>query len=163
MTVKYRLSEKTCTYKGKTLYRIECVTPFSGVKEGELGGWVESLDNLSQYGNSWVYDNAMVYDNARVYGKSNILGKSVISGHSVVFGETVVSKSPLVISGSLYDVLIADNVVIIGCQCKTVAEWGSLDFGDIVNLSYISSAELWMQMKSAVLSMAKAHQSNTKG
>lgn len=36
---------------------IACKT-FGDVHEGELGGWIESYENLSQDGYAWVYDNA---------------------------------------------------------------------------------------------------------
>ena len=65
---KYRLiSEDYKEICGKKLYRIEALKDFSDVKAGDLGGYIESEDNLSHDGNAWVYDNACVRDNAWVY------------------------------------------------------------------------------------------------
>ena len=41
---------------------------FSDVKKGNLGGFVNSEENLSHDGNCWVYGNARVYGNAKVHG-----------------------------------------------------------------------------------------------
>lgn len=40
------------------LYRIECIKAFGNISVGDLGGFVESYDNL--YENAWVYENATV-------------------------------------------------------------------------------------------------------
>ena len=59
---KYKLTEETKVINGHTLHRIEALKDFGTVKKGELGGWIETEDNLSQYCNCWVDDEAMVYD-----------------------------------------------------------------------------------------------------
>lgn len=55
-----------------TLYRIMAVSDFSYVKAGEVGGFIEKEDNLSQDGESWVYGNAKVYGNAQIFFVSGI-------------------------------------------------------------------------------------------
>lgn len=62
--MKYRLTEETKKINGIILHRIECVTAFGNVKQGDLGGWVEKEDNLSQDGRAWVSGDALVYGNA---------------------------------------------------------------------------------------------------
>ena len=67
---KYELTNETITIgNGKTLYRIRALIDIEaiGVKNGDLGGYIEKEENLSHCGNAWIYDDAMVYDNARVY------------------------------------------------------------------------------------------------
>lgn len=62
---KYRLiSEDYKEICGVKLYRIEALKDFGDVKEGDLGGYIESEDNLSHDDNSWVGGNAMVDDKA---------------------------------------------------------------------------------------------------
>lgn len=46
---------------GTKLFRIKALIEFGNVKAGELGGFVEKEENLSQDGNAWVYDSARVY------------------------------------------------------------------------------------------------------
>ena len=40
------------------MYRIKSLIDFEDVKAGDLGGYVEKEENLSQSGNAWVYGNA---------------------------------------------------------------------------------------------------------
>lgn len=90
--MKYKLTDKTITYCGKTLYRIEALKDFSDIKAGDLGGWIESERNLSQEGNCWVADEALVFyearisDNARVFEDARVLGNARVSGNARVFG-----------------------------------------------------------------------------
>ena len=102
---KYELSNETIKINGITLYRIKALKDFSNIKAGDLGGWIEKEDNLSQIGNAWVYDNAKVYgnacicnnakvynnvkvsDDAQVFGDAEIFGNAQISDNAVAFGE----------------------------------------------------------------------------
>ena len=68
--MKYKLTEETKVVNGHTLHRIVCVTAFASVSVGDIGGWVESESNLSQYGNAWVYGDAEVCGNAKVCGNT---------------------------------------------------------------------------------------------
>lgn len=47
---------------------------FGNVKKGDIGGFVESEDNLSQDDDCWIYDNAVVCGNARIKNE-NVGGK----------------------------------------------------------------------------------------
>lgn len=70
---KYELTTECKEFLGRKLYRIKALTFFSDVKEGDLGGWIEKEENLSQEGNTWVYGNAMVYGNAEIKKKTHLL------------------------------------------------------------------------------------------
>ena len=69
---KYEVTHETIEVNGHTLHRIRALREFptnnyqSNVEKGELGGFVESEDNLSQSDYSWLFDNAKSYGNARV-------------------------------------------------------------------------------------------------
>lgn len=58
---KYELTSETLQYAGHTLHRIKALRDFGIINTGELGGWIESEENLSQAGNAWVFDNAKVF------------------------------------------------------------------------------------------------------
>ena len=73
--MKYELTGETKELNGKELHRIVCVTAFASVAVGETGGWVESEDNLSQYGDAWVFGDARVYGNARVFGDARVMSE----------------------------------------------------------------------------------------
>ena len=57
---KFELTNETIEVYGRTLFRIKALTTFANVCEGDLGGYIEKEDNLSQVGNAWVYGNARV-------------------------------------------------------------------------------------------------------
>ena len=50
---------------------------FGNVKKGDLGGWIEKEDNLSQEGDCWVFGDAWVYGDAR----SIVTGKQIGRAH----------------------------------------------------------------------------------
>lgn len=84
---KYRLIPED--YKeicGEKLYRIEALKDFGGVKAGDLGGYIESEDNLSHDGNAWVYGNACASDNARVYDNARVGDNAWVRGNARVCG-----------------------------------------------------------------------------
>lgn len=71
---KYELLvDDTITFFGVQLFRIKALISFSGVEKGEVGGYVASESNLSQYGDAWVYGDARVYGNAEVYGDADYI------------------------------------------------------------------------------------------
>lgn len=97
MEKKYILTDRTKKVDGHTLHRIQAIKDFGNVHNGDLGGWIESEDNLSQEGDCWVSDDAMiyeratiqydaqVYDHAVVHGDANICTEARIHGHAKVY------------------------------------------------------------------------------
>jgi len=91
--MKYKLTENTIQYNGKTLYQIQALKSFDHVKKGELGGWIENESNLSHEGNCWVYGDAQVYgkawvgDNAQVFGYAQVYGKAWVYEDVHVYGD----------------------------------------------------------------------------
>ena len=82
---KYELlKDDTKIMSGRTLYRIKALREFGNVEKGDLGGYIESENNLSHYGNAWVYGNARVYDNAEVYGDARVYGNAEVYGNARV-------------------------------------------------------------------------------
>lgn len=65
--MKYRLSYyKCCWLRSTKLYRVEALKDFHDVKRGDVGGYIEKEENLSQEGNCWVYDNSCVFGDAHI-------------------------------------------------------------------------------------------------
>ena len=76
MSEKYELVKSdTKEFMGKTLFRVKALKDFSIFKMGELGGYIEKEDNLSQEGDAWVSGNAWVFGDARVSGNAWVFGK----------------------------------------------------------------------------------------
>jgi len=80
--MKYKITQKQKTVNGVTLYQIQALKDFGNVGKGELGGWIEKEQNLSQSGDAWVSDNAVVYDNAKVYGNAVVRGYDATTSNS---------------------------------------------------------------------------------
>ncbi len=88
---KYKLTEETLKYNGVTLYRIEALKDFADVKKGDIGGWIERENNLSQHDNAWVYGNAKVFGDAKVGGTAWVFGNAGVSDNAEVYGDAKVS------------------------------------------------------------------------
>lgn len=70
---------------GVELRKIVALKDFRDVKKGDVGGWLESEDNLSFEGDCWVYGNAKVYGNARVSDNARVYNNAVVRDYARVF------------------------------------------------------------------------------
>lgn len=126
---KYKLTDECMeVYSGKKLYRIQALLTMDKFKAGDLGGWIEKEENLSQDGSCWVggdakvYDDARVVDNAWVYGHATVNRSALISGMSMVFGCATIGGSAKVGDRSkVYDhavvlknATVSDSAAIFG-------------------------------------------------
>lgn len=83
---KYELTGETVKIGGHTLHRIKALADFGYVKAGDIGGWIEKGENLSQDGDAWVYENARVFGNAWVAGNAQVYDNSFIYDGAWVYG-----------------------------------------------------------------------------
>lgn len=91
---KFKLREDLTILEYNTkLYRIEALKDFGDVKKGDLGGFVEKEDNLSQKGNCWIYDSAKVFGNAKVYSDAKIFNQAIIFGNAKIYAIASVHDS----------------------------------------------------------------------
>ena len=131
---KYELTDSAIEFNGVTLYRIKALKDFSDVKAGDLGGWIEKEQNLSQIGDAWVGGNAKVYANAKVYGNAvvcdnaNVFDDAAVCGNAMVYdnaeicGNAVVRGNVLIcgdakVFGNAFvygDAIVWDNVRVEG-------------------------------------------------
>lgn len=90
------------------LYRIIALRDISTnscyIKKGEIGGFVESYDNLSQEGNCWIEKNSYVYENAKVVEDSIIQSSSYVYGFSMIKGSAITNSN-------IQDCCISDSSV----------------------------------------------------
>jgi len=84
--MKYKLTKNKKEGFGRTLYQIKALKNFGNIKKGDLGGWIEKKDNLSQKDNCWVRDNAWVCGNAWVYGNAQVRGNAWVRDNARVCG-----------------------------------------------------------------------------
>lgn len=99
-----------------TLYRIEALRDFKHVKKGDLGGWIEKEDNLSQSGTCWVFHDAIVCQNAMVTDKAIVCGKAKVYQNAHVYNNAIVSGNSGIYGNSIIEdsALICGNVIICG-------------------------------------------------
>lgn len=96
---KYEFTGEEKEVFGRTLYRIRAVRDFANVHSGDVGGWIESEENLSHA------------DNARVCGDAGVYG-----------GEW--TNSPFFVQGTRWSFNVASSdIVRCGCQEHTWQEW----------------------------------------
>ena len=117
MTKKFELTSESKEFDGVTLFRIRALKSFSDVKKGDLGGWVETENNLAQEGNAWVYDEARVSgwaivcswacvkDRSHVFGSAHVCGWVNLSGDAQVSDGLLISAPS---DSSNYDTLLED-------------------------------------------------------
>ena len=104
MEKKFELTEETIQCNGHTLYRIKALKDFSDVTKGDIGGFVEKEDNLSQDGNCWIYDNAKVYTRSVVFDNSKVYGSAEVCGNAKIYGNAKVYENAMVFDhAGVYD------------------------------------------------------------
>ena len=147
MTKKYELTEESLRINGRDLYRIRALKDFNDVKKGDLGGFVESEENLSHEGNSWIYDNARVFENAMVidnaqvhdhatmHGHAQAFDNAKISGFSAIYNNATISGNSCVaadaqVSGEAWvsgDACVSGEAWVSGDACVSGEAWVSAD------------------------------------
>ena len=93
---KYELTDETVWVGSRTLYRVRalCDIPGLDVKEGDTGGFVETEQNLNQFGAAWVFGAARVFGDARVSDDASVSGDAILavtglpSGNATLFPTT---------------------------------------------------------------------------
>ena len=83
---KYEMTSETKIVNGVTLHRIKALISFGDIHEGDIGGFIEKEENLSNEGNAWVYGDAEVCSNAWVFGDAEVYGNAWVSGNAWVCG-----------------------------------------------------------------------------
>lgn len=83
---KYELTDNYIIHNDKKLYQIKAISSFGEVSAGDLGGYIEKEENLSQDGNAWVYEKAKIYDNACVYENARVSGNVEVYNNARIYG-----------------------------------------------------------------------------
>ena len=101
---KYELTTDTKSIFGKRYFRIRALVDFGNVSKGDLGGYIESEDNLpndTKYGEAWVGGNAYVEGDARIKGEACY---TTIKGFGTEFRNTTFFRCK-------------DNKIRVRCGC----------------------------------------------
>ncbi len=134
METRYELvMHDTIERFGKKLYRIQAVVdmPLHQIHKGDLGGWIESPDNLPQLGNGWIDEYALVYENAIVTGNALVTGHAEVFGHALIHDRAVVRGHARIFANAEVagDAHIADYAMLGGsARIAGIAELSGYDF-----------------------------------
>lgn len=108
---KYELlTNDSIEFNGHTLYRIRALKDFGDVKKGQLGGYIESRDNLYDFGTCWVYDNAKVFDKAVVTGHAKVYNNAVVYQSAIIRGSAKIKGNAIIYGNAILD----EHCVICG-------------------------------------------------
>lgn len=117
---KYRfVSSDGKRYENRKLYRIQALKDFGEVKAGDLGGYIESEQNLPHDNSAWVFDKAMVFGSSKVLGDSHIHDYAIVKNSNIV--NTVVKGKSILINSYVKESVSADysyveNAIIDNCS-----------------------------------------------
>jgi NDP-sugar pyrophosphorylase family protein len=115
---KFALTNTSKTSGNVTVFRIKCLDAFTSlqgtVHAGELGGWVQSEDNLQTTGNAWIADEAVVKGNARVKNHAYVGGNAIVQSNAIIMNSGFVSGNALVKNHAVIkeQAEVIDNAVI---------------------------------------------------
>ena len=99
---KYELTTNTEMCFGRKLYQIKALKDFGDVKAGDLGGYIEKEENLSQDGIAWVFDNAQVFGDACVYDNAEVFDNARVLGNAQVYDTTCIHCDAQISSNADY-------------------------------------------------------------
>lgn len=111
---KYQFTRNIQNYGSCTLYQIQALRAFGNVKAGNLGGFIEHEQNLSQEGNCWVADNAKVFLDARIMDNAVVQDNAIVGGDVRVGGNAKIYEHSQVSGYDRGRVWIDDNVEVFG-------------------------------------------------
>ena len=83
---KYKMTDQTKRFKGHTLHRIVALRDFNDVKTGDLGGWIESYNNLDQDGDCWIYHKGKAFES------SNVNDNAIVTHHGIIRGNAIATN-----------------------------------------------------------------------
>ena len=99
-----------------TLMRIRALRDFYDVNKGDIGGYIESEENLSHEDNCWVYGNARVYGNAEVYGDARVYGDAEVDRDAkIASAEDYIVFKNWWSSGRYFTWIRSNNMWRVGC------------------------------------------------
>lgn len=116
MTRKYELTDETLTLNDTTtLHQIKALVdiPESYIKAGDVGGFVETEDNLSHDGACWIFDDACVFGKAVVRNNAIICDGAFVHDNAIISGNATICDYACV-SGSAY---ISGKALVCGKAC----------------------------------------------
>lgn len=138
---KYKLLKSDRIKVGsRTLYRIK------RLRDGRLGGYIETERNLSQEGSAWVLNKALVCGNAQVLGNAQILEGAWVSGDARIAGNARIRNSfdiMVITNPHGFNITFTPQNISIGCQTKTYKEWLRVSYRKVIVFGLCKANFMW--------------------
>lgn len=149
MEKKYKIIEddsKMIVMQNRKAYRIVALRDFADVKKGDLGGYIETEENLSHEGLAWVYNDAIVLEMARVQDNATVHGNALICNRALIMNNAKVSDRATACNSAILKdyacaknhCLVYDRAVIEG---NSIIDGNSLVGGEVRCLDNTHIAE----------------------
>ena len=107
---------KIIQHNGKeiTLHRIKALMDFRDIKNGQLGGFVQHIENIQDL--AWIGDEAMLFGNAIISGVSQLKGSSQAFNNAIISGDSEISGNSRIYDKATIngDFWIDGNIEIYG-------------------------------------------------
>ena len=96
---KYKIlyDDKKEVYDDVFVYRVQALKHFSDVKAGDIGGYVQSENNLSQEGDCWIYDDAIAYNNSKIIDNAKVCNKAILADNAIVMEDATVKDEAYIV------------------------------------------------------------------
>lgn len=116
--MKYKLlKEDKIKFGGRTLYRIQAIKEFGPIKEGDIGGYVENENILSQEGECWIGGDAKVFGCSKVSDKAKVYDEAIVKD-SKILGNSVVAYEALVENSTIQGFDVLDRAKLNFCRLE---------------------------------------------
>ena len=152
---------------GTVVKRIQALKHFSSsdIKKGDLGGYIESEENLSQDNNCWVYKTSIVYGKTKIIDNANIKPQVSINCDMTIGGDSYISPSEcwfirdanldslqnLPINLHISNTVKLHTLAIISCPLITKLDWGgkieTLDLKFLKSFSFKNLPDTLIELK----------------
>ena len=161
----YKLrKDLSITIYDRTLFRIEATKDIfiHNVSKGDLGGYVESENNLS--GNAWVYGDARVSGDARVYGNARVSGNARVYGDAWVSGDKIKNNKDFynICCNETYNITLTTNFIKIGCQFHKKEEWFNFTDREIEAMDGLKAIHFWKKWKPILMAICECKEKETQ-
>lgn len=139
---KYELLDTDIELYGKPVFRIKALrtfktaldvekTSFLEVQEGDLGGYIQSEDNLSQTDSSWINKNSHVIGNSQVLNNSYV-SDSKISGNAIidssVIQDSIISEDAVINNSIVTHSTIRNITKVVNSDLTELIVTGACNF-----------------------------------
>lgn len=121
---KYELTDDTRTISDKNgdhvVHRIKALRDIGEfVKEGDLGGYVESEYNLSTTGDCWIHHDAIVCGRATISSNARVNDRAIVCNYAKVYENATIWRNAIICDfANVYgDAVITNNAIIKDTAC----------------------------------------------